>query len=649
LLVGGCSHTVENARAYVYLDAVADAWASVAHKPRWQLSLPSAAIDDASFLGGDRVVLGLLQTHAEGMTGYPVRQSVSEIDSGAGTVVWQSIGAPPGGPAILGVTGRRVLVNALCNPAAKCQDPRHHLYMLWDGREVSESRPVRLASARLEAGVGPGAIELTADGKDLAVIGRGEGGLMIEIFDTDHIKKRVWMDVDRTPNLASARMVVGEHQIFVWRSELAAYDIETGAPIWKTAAAGQITPGSQLLRNGGILFAAQRDGRIAILDERTGTVQGRAFGGPVHGPWLVGDKGLYGLSADRRAIVALDRGTGAQLFRISLPGPPTGSFAIGDEVIAVPVKGGIAFYSGIDGHALEVVPLDLGAPEHRLYDQLKVHGPELIVVQETGVAAIDLSTRKPLWSYQVRGLPPPLIAERWPQLRFTLADFGIQGAKDLPSTLALRPAAGSGDPATSIDPIKGNAPDGSFDVGNPRMSATLNSLAGSANLSLGVVEINLMLARIAQEHHAGEANALIANAKLQILYAIDVFSKAIQGDYYVMPIGWLWGAGYFIVDLRNGHWAEVMTTPRQHFQDAFSVDFPWGAISPQGDYLLTCAVSLDRRAWAERTRDPNKPVFPAADEPRHLMRFDIDAGAFAPSSTYPAKSIVNDRMLPTRR
>jgi outer membrane protein assembly factor BamB len=648
LLVAGCGHVAENARPAVYLDAVADAWLPVAHKPRWQLSFSSSAIDDAVFLDGSHVALGLLGTWQMANAGYPFRQSVSEIDVDTGTVVWRSIGAPLGGPLILDANSRRVLVNAVCPPKATCNSPTHHLYMLWDGPEVSAGNPVAKGRLRLESGVGPGAIALASDDKAIVTIGKVDQGIAVEGFKVDGAKKFLF-DVDPDPTLKAARMVAGDQRIFVWRSSLAAYDTQTGGLLWKTAAPQAVTPGSQLFRDGGLLFAAHHDGRMAIVDEATGAVRGQLTGVRPRFQWVVRDSGLYELSADLRQILAFDRTTGARLFRRALPVHATGPIAVGDGVVAVPTGAGVAFYSATDGEALEVVPVGLVAPEHHILDRLSIHGHQVVIATETGVAAIDLGTRKLLWSYQVRGLPPPFLVERVPQVRFQLSDFGVEGVKDLPSIMALQPAAGPGASAVSLDPIKGNGPGGAFDVGNSGTNAALNALAGSANLSLGVIEMNLELAREAAEFHAAETNALIANAKLRLLYALDVFMKSIQGDYYVMPIGWLWGDGYFIVDLRSGNWTEVVTGPRQHFEDALSVDYPLGVISPKGDFLLTCALGFDRQTWFEKTLDPKKVVFPAADEPRRLMRFDIDPAAFAPRSDYPAKSIVDDRVVPGRR
>jgi hypothetical protein len=121
--------------------------------------------------------------------------------------------------------------------------------------------------------------------------------------------------------------------------------------------------------------------------------------------------------------------------------------------------------------------------------------------------------------------------------------------------------------------------------------STLQFGALAAAASAGA-QIGANLVRAANESVAGRA-------RLRLEIASQMHRRALAGRYVLLPFSNRLCSGLLVVDLENGHWAEVPLSPSEGFLRTFMYfDMTLAAVTPVGGgWLVAKGIGFERDAW----------------------------------------------------
>lgn len=197
-------------------------------------------------------------------------------------------------------------------------------------------------------------------GDDTLMFGAMDGSVVLLDRRTQRETLRVKTGggVVTTPVIAGSRLVVGSRDYLLY-----GFDPVTGEAAWKYSYWFSWIESTPVLRDGLLYVGASDYSRVTALDPATGRA---VWSTPVHGmnwgsPLVTADRVFTGTAAQNLpgtvidhagGLVALDRKTGAVLWRLATPKPPANSFGgyagsltlAGDKVIAAGFDGQLVAY-----------------------------------------------------------------------------------------------------------------------------------------------------------------------------------------------------------------------------------------------------------------------------------------------------------------
>jgi outer membrane protein assembly factor BamB len=271
----------------------------------------------------------------------------------------------------------------------------------------------------------------------------------------------------------------------------------------------------------------------------------------------------------------------------------------------------------------------------RLPDQLFTYdGNTFVVVQETGVYAYDSHSREKKWGHDIKSFRTSYFYSK-----NTLSIFEGDFEKLNPENIRKerRKKEWHLDVADTFDKLyfeQGEAADrsnrpGTAPAGWNHKEKTRRSMAalGRAIEGLGnsMVE-GMKLAPI---------RAKSFRYPLALFLSEKTHQASVQGDYFIRAyvdeskhIGhW----GFIVVDMRNGRWMDIATSPHvESYIDAFdfeSLMLQLPRLSKDGKYVVLKGLGLDQSAWKEvQLGTAHKGVYPS------ILGYKIDLNQLKPAN-----------------
>lgn len=237
---------------------------------------------------------------------------------------------------------------------------------------------------------------------------------------------------------------------------------------------------------------------------------------------------------------------------------------------------------------------------------------QVTVVGETGLMAFSLQGGRPvaeLWRIDLRGVEfstleaAQCVGLEYPNLALSQVRGSVSTAElTAPATAAAgRPPTPAASTYSTISLAHGedffyrNASDT-----RRTTSDRLDNLQMGQSLSLARVQTEFALSSLATATSmAGNVFAALARGLAELgqaegvrqfmgkRRAVDLWSLAVQGDYFVRPLTWYFGEGVLIVDLRTGRWRELVTGPGEPVLGRHYTGSPPALLDPQALRVFT--------------------------------------------------------------
>lgn len=458
--------------------------------------------------------------------------------------------------------------------------------------------------------------------------------------------------------------VVGD-EVLVVHTDATSIAIGSGAVRWTAAAVGPVA-GSALLRVAQGIALATADGGLSLVRDDGKVAWRSALGGRTR-KLACSDSACYAEVEDEAGntrLAAIEVGRGGRLWSHELPNALSSAIHVSDSAIYFTDRERLNARELATGSLRAAVPVPDSRPM-RLADGLLLDGERIVVAMENGVGAYRLSDLAPVWSYRLRGhagtlyehasarlstaLEPPLQAKDYAEAKRKHDEWhhsfnrsvmdssaSFYGEMTRQAVSAERMQA-SGTRIIGGRTVSGRGGDSAMMraattrvIAAKEAEARFQRAQATRELSnaIGSATSDVLLAALSEYGRRAERDANIARLSAGVDMAVKVHERALLGRYYARPFGNASVTGVFIVDLVDGTWCEVATSPTESSETRGKALGTNLALA-LGGILVTKGTGLDPARW-ERD-DRYRSVITVQ---RSMLGYDLRQLAFKPATAY---------------
>lgn len=452
-------------------------------------------------------------------------------------------------------------------------------------------------------------------------------------------------------------------------SELQAYDLNSGSLRWRNAS-GCAGDGAMLAVAGNLVHVASRgvcvfglDGRpwgshgsgnvTAIAGFPDGIAVGDAAGNVVR---LAGGRAAWWarVAGEVKAIGPLANGVvvttdglvtafevadGHERWKAllsgSLQGVPT---AVADRVV-FSTDTEISVLDGASGNPLGSVRRPPAFARGKLADRIVAFDDHATVVGETGIAAVGVGAGRDgqlLWKLDLHGVDSGTYEQRVHEVERRVRTVGVYMSPEDISKLnasvgtsnavVQQTIAESNRIAQRQQQLSSKAQWTSADFAEYKVNSEYAKAEATMGLAAGMVGM-----ASAAFTYAVQANlqAMERRSSALLQHTLALHQRAVQGDHYVRPIAWTMAQGVLVVNLRDGRWREVFTSPGEPFVENFYLPGSPSAFDARTQRLYTLALGGNPETWQPREDYPGLVI-----GRRSALAYDLAATAWRTPDQY---------------
>lgn len=437
--------------------------------------------------------------------------------------------------------------------------------------------------------------------------------------------KLTWKaELEKGKDAGPRELLIQGKRVYAIDRTVGGYDLETGRKEGRVLAAMK-PPIKHLVGKDRVLFG-DASGTVACVGSDGTERWRRNLESPID--YMVWD--------NDDLLVAGSRDTEAALRLLSLKtGEPrwerrdallAGNAVFTGGVLAYSTRERVVLLDRTSGSEIATAPRSAAMRKGDLPDRLIAYNDRLAVAGETGVMALSLGGTgrrgETLWQIDLRGVDQSFSGARQDQARRALYNYGLApqdwsfygaGAyaqtvekmhADATLTQALTKAyVNMADYQASLnrkerETLSHPDPGGRYsglttgdrlrllqaNIDAERSQALANTSVGMAFGAIGMADsyIKQLISNSAEL-----VKAQVLRSQESVNRATQLWAQSLQGDYFVRPIGWEFGSGVLVLNLRSGNWKELISGPGEPaVQDFYLQDFP-AVLDSDGRHLYT--------------------------------------------------------------
>jgi outer membrane protein assembly factor BamB len=416
--------------------------------------------------------------------------------------------------------------------------------------------------------------------------------------------------------------VAGE-QVLVLQRAFTSRTLQNGRVLFSIPDVGQPASATPpIVTTDGILLASV-DGKISLIKSSGGLVWQAMVPGT---PRTIGTSEtacfieIQPEQASSPRLVALSLAKGRKLWEQDLPGPLYSSLQAAGKLLLFSLTGSLEMWDGETGNSVRSIVFP-SEPAVRLSDRLIIFPEHAVLAMEKSITGIRLTDGHALWSF----------SSLYPAFQYQIAVSDLGGSRNIPTrainakTANIMPqplwqqtvsdgvkwaeqnrayvyqstagtlGSGSSSRADRLDASSARAMANqnvatmrSMDQSFQRSMASAQMLQASANFMVSAPDMG----RAIGEAMVEKASAISARASLP--QAIKDHQRTVQGSFLIKPIVAEGVTGLLVVDIRNGSWMEIPTSPA-----VFNTyrKFTQVSVAPDGAQLISNGTGLDSTKW----------------------------------------------------
>lgn len=454
-------------------------------------------------------------------------------------------------------------------------------------------------------------------------------------------------------------LVALREQVLVCGPTLSALSWATGEETWALWGSGsEVSPtcGDWL----GRILVARGEGDLSMIDESGDVVWSSEVSGFPEA-WTSDEEYLvFALAGSEAAdrIVALDRHTGERAWSRRVEGSLNSAMQIRDGDLVFTTDGSLEVRDVHTGAVSGSADLPFRTDIYRLPDHVVMEDDHVAVVSESSVAAFALPGAEALWSHEVQG--GSYLSQAATRRERDSRTTAVSGDDTRALTAGHQRFDQSTDRAilqarqyreevywqTRSDYESGSAERRSSASFQRSLADTrlANAMAIDRTVSGMVTSVN-MVTNFMAGVQAGQAiaqawadEAAYYRAWAKVLLSAKLHSASVQDSLFVRPIRWERGRGLLLVDLRDGRWAEIPTSPSElYLEDEVFLDAPLATVVGDGSRLITLGIGLEPSEWESVER------YTARTVRRSVLGYDLSDLVWNEPRLYDEESITNPR------
>ena len=510
------------------------------------------------------------------------------------------------------------------------------------------------------------AIAASAQDNLLLVAPAGPGG-GVAAFDLSTGSSR-WAAALPLAADAQPFLDVSGGQVLVVHRDAASIATKSGSILWVARGVGPLAASStpRRLHKGVVLAAA--DGRLSLL--RDGKLSWQSALGGRTRKLACSQAACYAEIEDgagKSSLVAVDLERGRRLWDQELADKLSSSIHVGESALLFTDRRQLASRDLASGNRRFAAPLPVTRAA-RLADRLFVDQEKVVVAMENGVGAYRLSDLGEIWSYRVRGqggdlyedvrarldsaLAPPPQAKNQAEARQKFDAWHSRFERSVTDGMSAM-YEGMVDSAASAAALQ----TGGLNLGGGRVTGEANTGMGRAAVARleharaaqarferdrSIRELtraiesaggDVLTAALVEYGRKAEREATLLQLSARVDAAIKTHERAVLGRYYVRPFAGGSVVGVLLVDLVDGTWCEVPTSPSESSEAAGKfLDSNPALVT--GSTLIAKGIGFDPARWERDER--YRSVITVH---RSILGYDVGKLSFKPASAYEKQSL----------
>ncbi len=615
--------------------------------PSWKSMVDPVEMDDIRAVGPELVLAGLVNMREK----YPNSSNLSPdygpyvlVNAATGRIVWQH----PRKPDLH-------LSYSILGTAP------HLIYSYSDGEKLTLTG-VHMATGQTmwEKKLSPKSKLAVAGEAGIVVIAEADERNTLTAIDLNTGKK-VWRLTDEKLGTLPA-LTIQDNALVVGARVSSGLDLKTGRMRWTCQEAGPVESEAMILPVSNGTIIPTTEGRLCRID---GSGKAQWMTSLPATPLLLATDGSI-LVVESMGngpvphLTAVDLTSGTRIWSISPPGALKSPMAFSQKALAFSTRSTVQAIDPLTGKTLFSVPLQ-ETSDQRLPDHIVLFPDHLSVATETTVSAYALPNGETLWHFDLtaakdrmtythrqfygdkvsKAPPNPVLGmieaqqsralsrQQWADQRLNRAYQNYHNRRSEYLELKSR-----------------NSDDKDYAYGRMKIAATnvdvtrrINNSFNQARFAIDTaVNAYFMGAAIDSNIQQGADLAEKDKDYMKRIVFANMHLNALQEPYYVHPFNWERGFGIVLINLENGAWSEVVTSPFEHkaLVSAAYCHLMMGRLTDDRQQLITFGTGLDRQSWHHFRGSAGLQL-----TRRFLMAYPLADLKMNPASSYQKQSITN--------
>lgn len=453
-------------------------------------------------------------------------------------------------------------------------------------------------------------------------------------------------------------LFLADGRVFVLDRDVRSWSLKDGAQFWSAPQVGAAAPSSFPLPIDDRVIIPSADGRLSLVKTDGKLIWSSALPGQPGGlVWHHNQVLFEAVSADRAKafLVSVSLADGRVLWQRPLAEPASSPIRVVGTSVALVLSNALEVYDVRTGERRYSSALPFSAPANLSY-HTRVESGRIVVAGETAIAAFHASDGRLLWAHvlkgageksyaaflnSVQGIPAP--SHESPSNTVGVAisrmagDSAIRDGVKRAEQYRASVYAATESQARSLNRLDRLAASSERFVAShggmvqKQVAASMERVQGSVNMMMLAIQsptVGMAIGSMIREYRVEQAGK--SQLQAQLAFALKAHNLAIQGKYFMRPFVSKRGLGVVVVDMDNGQWVEIPTSPREDSSTSHVfLDSQLCAVSDEGRYLVTKGIGLDPAKWEEDRR-----YMYAKTMQRSLLAYDLDALTFKSQASY---------------